>query len=368
MPDTYPKFKAAAVQVAPVWLDREATTEKACRLIREAASQGARLIAFPEVFIPAYPYWIWIDHPFAGAEYFKRLYKESVRVPGPETESLSAAARETGANVVIGINEIDPVRFGTIYNTNIFIDSRGRLLGKHRKLVATFAEKLVWGRGDGSTLRVYETEVGRLGCLNCGENTNTLARFALLAQGEQVHIANYPAFPFTGSFDVEGVRTSLARAHAIEGKVFVLLCSGCLTGEVIDELADTEEKRRLLSSPRNAITTIIGPTGQHLSEPLVDEEGIVYADIDLEEAIPLKLMHDITGHYNRFDVLSLSLNRSENLPLRETGAAESGPHREELPALARELLDKLKPQVSASISSILWGILSKGEGREKGGA
>lgn len=366
MPETYPKFKAAAIQAAPVWLDREATTEKACTLIREAASQGARLIAFPEVFIPAYPYWVWIDNPLAGSEYFKRLYKESVKVPGPETERLCEVARETGANVVMGINEVDPVRFGTIYNTNLFIDSRGRLLGKHRKLVATFAEKLIWGRGDGSTLRVYETEVGRLGCLNCAENTNTLARFALLAQGEQVHIANYPAFPFTRGYDVEGIRTSLARAHAIEGKVFVLLCSSCLTGEVIDELADSEEKRRLLSNPHNAITTIFGPMGRPLSEPLVDEEGIVYAEIDLEEAIPLKLMHDITGHYNRFDVLSLSLNRSENLPLREGGAAEGGPLREELQALGRELLGRFKPQVAASLSSILQGILPGGEGREKG--
>lgn len=312
----FQKFRAAAVQAAPAWLDLERTVERTCELIREAAANGAQLVAFPEVFIPGYPYWLWLDSPLKGYDYFVRLYKNSVRVPSEATERLCAAARESNIYAVVGINEIDHVRLGTIYNTNLFIDRRGQILGKHRKLVPTFAEKMIWGSGDGSTLRVYETDVGRLGGLNCGENTNTLARFALLAQGEQVHVANYPAFPFKRRWDMKSAIMIRAGAHAFEGKIYVVVSTSTISDEMKQELGDTEEKREWLNAPDAAVSGTFGPDGLPVGDLLVDKEGIVCADIDLEMGLVPKLFHDITGHYNRFDVLSLMINRAPISPLK----------------------------------------------------
>lgn len=317
MGDTYPKFKAAAVQAAPVYLDREATVAKTCELIREAGSHGAKLIVFPEVYIPGYPYWVWLASPLDGFAFFRRLFKNAVEVPSADTERLCQAAKAADAYVVVGINEKTRLSMGAIYNTNLIIDRHGRLLAKHRKIVPTFAEKLVWACGDGSTLRVYDTDVGRLGTLACGENTNTLARFALLAQGEQVHTSNYPAFPIKRKYDIKRAIEIRAGAHAFEGKVFNVVACGAMSKEIIDEVAATEESRRLLRAPGSAFSAIYGPDGEYLSEPLIDAEGIVYADIDVEDSIDVKLFQDIVGNYNRFDIMSLNLNREPNLPLRE---------------------------------------------------
>lgn len=314
-----PRFKAAAVQAAPVWMDAAATVEKACDLIHEAADNGARLVAFPEVFVPAYPYWNWIMTPFEGSRHFRELYKASVSVPSEHTDRLCDAARATGTYVVIGINERSPISMGTIFNTNLVLGPSGRILGLHRKLVPTWAEKLSWGYGDGSTIRVYDTDVGRLGTLACGENGNTLARFALLAQGEQVHIANYPAFPFTSNYDIIEANKIRGAAHAFEGKVYVLVSTSVLTEEIIEALCTTEEQRRMMSGKPNAISVIYGPGGQVVGGPLIDEEGIVYADIDLEREIEPKQFHDIIGHYNRFDVFTLRLNARANRPLETRG-------------------------------------------------
>ncbi len=216
----------AAVQAAPVFLDTSATTEKACRLIAAAAAQGARVIALPEVFIPGYPYWNWMMTPLEGSKWFRALYKQSILVPGPETGLLSGAAREANAFVVVGVNERSPVSLGTIFNTNLVFGPDGALLGRHRKLVPTWAEKLTWASGDGSTLCTYETPYGPLGTLACGENTNTLARFALLSQGELIHVANYIAFPFTANYDMPEAIRIRAGAHSFEGKVFTIVaCS-----------------------------------------------------------------------------------------------------------------------------------------------
>lgn len=319
MGDSYARFRAAAVQAAPIFLDREKTIEKTVSLMKEAARNGASLVAFPEAYIPGYPYWVWIEIPLKGSDWFLRLHKNSIKVPGPHTEKLCSGAKEAGVYCVVGINEIDQVRFGTVYNTNLIIGPDGALLGKHRKIVATFAEKIVWGRGDGSSLRVYETELGRLGVLNCGENTNPLARFALLAQGEQVHVANYPALAFKTGYDMEHAVKLRSGAHAFEGKVFVITSSSTISPEMVEELCDTDEKRELMTGSGNAVSGIYNPLGECIGGPLIDEEGIVYADIDLEQTIPPKLMHDITGWYNRFDILSLNLYRQPQTPIIETG-------------------------------------------------
>lgn len=309
------QFRAAAVQAAPVWMDTDATIDKACSLIKEAARNGARLIVFPEVYVPAYPYWNWVMNPFEGSRFFRELYKASVLVPSVHTDRLCLAARETNTYVVIGINERSPVSMGTIYNTNLIIGPDGTVLGRHRKLVPTWAEKLTWGYGDGSSIKVYDTDIGRLGTLACGENTNTLARFALLAQGEQVHAANYPAFPFTQHYDMIEAIKIRSGAHAFEGKLFNVVSSSVITDDIIAAVAVDNKQRELLQGKPNAISAIFGPDGQPISDVLIDEEGIVYGDIDLEKSIEPKQFHDIIGHYNRFDVFRLSLNQQDIEPV-----------------------------------------------------
>ncbi len=325
MGDTFPKFKAAAVQVAPVFLDREATLEKSCRLIEEAAANGAKLIAFPEVFIPAYPWWNRLDNPYRGKKYFPELVKNSVEIPSPTTERLCQCARKARAYVVMGINERVPETLGTLYNTNVLIDPQGRILGAHRKLVPTFAEKLVWGGGDGSTLKVYPTEVGKLGMLNCGENTNILARFALIGQGEQVHVANYPGQPAgdESKYDLAHAIEIRSAAHAFEGKLFNVVSSSVFSKEIAEILGDTEEKRKMVSKGSIGLTAIYGPNGKRLAGPLdPNEEGMVFAEIDIEKIIEEKLQHDIVGHYNRFDVVSLNLNRRHLRPIWDVESSE----------------------------------------------
>ncbi len=323
MGDQYPKFKAAAVQTSPVFLNREATVDKACVLIQEASKNGANLVAFPEAFVAGYPYWIWLDSPRKHDEYFVRLFKEAVEIPSPATDALCQAAKAADVYVVIGVNEKIPLNMGTMWNTNVVISREGTILGKHRKLVPTFAEKMIWSRGDGSGMRVWNTDIGRLGTLACGENSNTLARYALLAQGEQVHVANYPAIGGIGQNTWIHLR---AGAHSCEGKVFTVVSTSTVGQDIVEMLGNTEEKREYLVSA-SAYSAIFGPNGELLTS-IEGEEGIIYADIDIEQEIVLKQFHDIIGHYNRFDVLSLNLNMAEDQSMKlvnsQPGSANSG--------------------------------------------
>jgi aliphatic nitrilase len=306
-----PKSKVAAVQAAPVFLDTEATVDKACALIAEAAANGAKLVAFPEVFVAGYPYWNWLMTPIKGSVWFERLCRASITVPGPEVDQLRAAAREHDCVVVIGINERDLRSVGTIYNTNLIIDADGTLLGRHRKLVPTWAEKLTWTGGDGSSLRVYHTPVGPLGTLACGENTNTLARFALLSEGELVHVANYIALPVApASYDMAAAILIRAAAQSFEGNVFTIVSCSTVSEEIIAAMsADRPANRELLSRKNSAFSGIIDPSGNTVGEPLIDDEGIVYGEIDLGACIQPKQMHDIVGAYNRFDIFDLRVDR-----------------------------------------------------------
>jgi predicted amidohydrolase len=313
--------KVAAIQAAPVFLDSTATTEKACRLIASAAAQGARVIALPEVFIPGYPYWSWMMNPLEGSKWFRALYKASILVPGPETNLLARAARDAGAYVVVGVNERSPNSIGTIYNTNLVFGPDGSLLGRHRKLVPTFAEKLTWASGDGSSLRTYETPYGAIGTLACGENTNTLARFTLLSQDERIHIANYIAFPFTENYDMPEAIRIRAGAHAFEGKLYTLVSCSAMSDQIADMLCTTDEQRRMMSGRPNAFSGIFGPDGRLVTDPLIDEEGIVVAEIDPERCIEPKQFQDITGAYNRFDIFDLRVNRRALAPAQFADAA-----------------------------------------------
>lgn len=327
----WPRFIAAAAQAAPVYLDRDATVDKACALILEAGGRGARLIAFPEAFVPGFPHWIYLDRPQANERYFLDLVREAVDVPGPVTEAIGRAAREASAYVVIGVSERSPRSTGELFNTNLIFAPDGSLLGRHRKLMPTYAEKLIWSFGDGSTLTVYDTPVGRLGTLCCGENTNPLARFALIVQGEQVHVANYPARPAGDAFDLRRAIEIRAAAHAFEGACFVVVAGSLISDEMRRILGDTPDKRRLLGERSATLTGIFGPDSVMVAGPAPDDaETIVYGEIDLERGVRAKIHHDIAGNYNRFDVLSLTVNRSPLAALHEgTGHREECHAREE---------------------------------------
>jgi nitrilase len=318
--DEFPRFTAAAVQAAPVYLDAAATVDKAVSLIHEAAGNGASLVAFPEVFVPGYPYWNWTMNPVDGSPWYERLYRSAIDVPGPHVETLCSAAAATGCTVVIGVNERGPHSLGVLYNSILIIGPDGTLLGVHRKLVPTWAEKLTWTNGDGSSLRVHQTPIGPLGALACGENTNTLARFTLLAQGELVHVASYISLPVApADYDMSEAIAIRTAAHCFEGKLFSLVSCSTITDEMIEIAAgDSPVIAERMRRKRSALSGVFGPDGRPLVDPLVDEEGIVYAEIDLARCIQPKQMHDIIGHYNRFDVFNLTVNTTPQAPITFT--------------------------------------------------
>jgi predicted amidohydrolase len=314
MAETYPKFKAASVQTSPAFLDRKATIEKTCSLMMDASRNGAKLVAYPEAFIPGYPYWIWLDVPSENYCFFEKLFEEAVVIPSPATEELCRGAREAGVYALIGVNEKLPRQMGTMWNTNLLIDNKGNILGKHRKLVPTFAEKMVWSRGDGSGLSVWETELGIIGTLACGNNTHCLYKYALIAQGEQIHIANYPAFNVPGEGDITRWNLIRTGAHSMEGKLFNICSSSTVSNEMIEMLCGDDPKKRKWMEACRAYSSVTNPIGNTTAE-LIDEEGIIYADIDVSEMITAKQFHDIIGHYTRMDVVSMNLSRAEDRPL-----------------------------------------------------
>lgn len=318
--DTYPKFRAAAVQAAPVFLDRDATIDKLEMLVQKAVDAGADLIVFGESFIPAFPVWNLIYAPIDQHGFFRRLFDNAVQVPGPHTRKLSEIARRHHVLLSVGITEKDSVSMGTLFNTNLLFDRDGTLLNRHRKLVPTWAEKLTWANGDAAYLRPEETDIGRVGTLICGENTNTLARYALLAQGEQVHVATYPpAWPFRRSAgDVrdynlgEAIRVRSA-AHAFEGKVFNVVSSCALDADAIAQLSQADCKmKELLQAAPAPVSIIVGPDGELLAGPVTAGEGMVVAEIDIARSIEHKMLHDIVGHYNRFDIFHLEVDPTPN--------------------------------------------------------
>lgn len=329
-----PPYIAAAVQCSPCFLDTPATIAKVGRLAAEAAANGARLVAFPEVIVPGYPYWNWTMPPPKGGPWFERLALSSIEVPGPECEQLADIARANRIHLVIGVNERAAYSPATIFNTVLAFGPDGSLIARHRKLVPTWAEKLTWAHGDGSSLRVHDTAIGPLGMLACGENTNTLARFTLLAQGELVHVANYIALPVAPpDYDmVEAIKVRAA-AHSFEGKVFTVVACSTISDEIVDLIAgDDAEARQMLGRQHCAYSGIFGPDGRPLGDGLVDTEGIVYGEIDLRRCIQPRQMHDIVGHYNRFDVFDLRVNTTAQRPVTiaaptdipSTGIARAG--------------------------------------------
>jgi aliphatic nitrilase len=314
-------YTVAAAHVAPVFLDLDKTVDKTCRVIEEAARHGAQLVAFPETFVPAFPVWSALQAPIHNHQWFRRLAASAMRCPGPELERIARVARQHRIFVSLGFNEGTADSVGCLWNANVLIGDDGALLNHHRKLVPTFFEKLTWASGDGAGLRVSDTRLGRIGMLICGENTNPLARYALMAQGEQVHVASYPPVWPTrdpregGNYDLAAAIRIRAGAHSFEAKAFTIVVSAFMDAAMRDELATAgPDAGRILDATPRGVSMVIGPTGEPVSEVRQDEEGLLYATIDPTACVEPKQFHDVVGSYNRFDVFHLTVDRSRRRP------------------------------------------------------
>jgi nitrilase len=313
MGDVYDNVRVAAVQAASVFLDREGSTEKACRLIREAGANGARVIGFPEGFIPAHP--VWYHHHAATGTLANKLsvelFKNSVEIPGPETDALCAAARDANAYVVIGVCEKVPNTLGTMFNTQLYIGPDGRLIRKHQKIMPTVGERLVHTGGHGDTFGAFVTEFGPVSGLICGENSNPLAIFALIAEGTRIHVMSWPNhFPTSG----DPLRNRVAidsQAFSQMSKAFVISACGTVDDRMIEMLEPSPEGEKFLRSPDCCGgSVIVNPMSRIIAGPMGPEEGILYADCNMDLAIQMKLRHDFAGHYNRPDIFQLHVNRA----------------------------------------------------------
>jgi nitrilase/aliphatic nitrilase len=320
--DVYRRFRAAAVQAAPVFLERDATIARLEQWVAKAKGAGADLVVFGESFIPAFPLWNMLYAPIDQHAFYRRLFDNAIVVPGAHVEQLGEIARRHRVVLSVGVTEKGSISMGAMWNTNLLFGADGKLLNRHRKLVPTWAEKLTWANGDASNLRVEPTELARLGMLICGENTNTLARFALLAQGEQVHIASYPpAWPVRRpgadqNYNLTEAIRIRAAAHAFEGKVFNVVASCALDEQAIAEVSQGDgEVRRILMSAPPATSMVLGPQGEMLTAPHVGGEGMVVAEIDVSLSIEQKQLHDIVGYYNRFDIFRLTVDQRPNRPI-----------------------------------------------------
>ena len=302
--------KVACVQVEPAILDRSATIDRVAERTAEAAGQGAGLVVFPETFVPAYPSSAWAK-AFAGwadpraKAAFALLHRESLAVPSADADRLGAIAREHGVMLVIGVNELDPERPGTLYNSLLYYSPGGELILHHRKLVPTNHERLVWGQGDGRGLRAIDSPVGRIGGLICWENYMPLARFALYDSGVEIYVAST-------ADDGDAWQATLVHL-ARESRAFVVApCHFQRAGSYPDDfpLREEIEGRDILGRGGSAI---LGPDGAYLAGPLYDEEGILYAELDPARLAEERQRFDPAGHYHRPDIFSLSVSPSSRV-------------------------------------------------------
>lgn len=322
--------RIAAAHLASTFFNLEAGIQKTIHFIRNAAKEGVDLVVFPESFLPGFPVWHAFLRPIDAHAKFARFAEHSLLINGPEMARIRDAARESRICVWLGFSERANYSEGCLWNSAVLICDRGEVLIHHRKLVPTFYEKLVWNRGDGNGLKVETMPFGRVGGLICGENGNPLARYALMAQGEQIHCASYPSvWPFRdpgvgAPYDLSEAIRIRAAAHSFEAKTYTAVSSAVLDDMSISAICDGDaEAEALLRACSRAASMIVTPDGSVPGGTLCEEEGMVIADVDIAALTVLKQHHDMAGYYNRHDVFRLEINRERQAPLHLGGRPET---------------------------------------------
>lgn len=356
--DRLPVVRVAAVQAAPVFLDREGTLNKLESLVADAAAQGAQLVVFGEAFVSGFPMWGSVLPPVDQHELHQRLFESSITVPGPHARRLGDIAAKHGVVLSVGVNERASHSLGQVFNTNLIFDRTGTLVNHRRKLVGTWHERLTWSHGDAHDLEPVDLDGWFLGALICGENTNTLAKYTLLAQGERLHIATYPpAWPFDQRTDApeydlaESIRLRSA-AHSFEGKVFTVVAATVLDQQAIDEVAQGNERIAAQLRATPTVSMVVGPRGDIVAAPPAEQEGIVMATVDLNEEIVLKRAHDIVGTYNRFDIFDLRVDKRRHpaiTTIEQDDASSTDRAREESARDASPLFDLTTTEVTRDV-------------------
>lgn len=297
--------RAAAAQISPDLDSADGTLARVLETVHEASRKGVELIVFPETLVPYYPYFSFVQPPVQQGPAHLLLMERAPTVPGPVTDAVSAAAREAGMVIVLGVNERD---HGSLYNTQLVFDADGRLLLKRRKITPTYHERMVWGQGDGAGLTTVATRVGRVGALACWEHYNPLARYALMAQHEEIHCAQFPG-SLVGQIFADQMGVTI-RHHALESGCFVVNATGWLHDAQVRAITADEKLQGALRG--GCHTAIVSPEGKYLAEPLTEGEGLVIADLDMALIAKRKRMMDSVGHYARPELLSLLIRRDAN--------------------------------------------------------
>ncbi|KAL1634041.1 hypothetical protein SLS56_002633 [Neofusicoccum ribis] len=337
-----PAIRVAACHASPVVLSAAETTKKCIALIHEAADNSADLVVFPETYIPAFPLWSSMLPPTDNHDFFARMAAESIYADGDEIQAIRNAAKEKSICVSVGVSEKVRYSTATLFNANFIIGASGEILVHHRKLVPTFFEKLTWSPGDGHGLRVVDIASScKVGALICGENTNPLARYSLMAQGEQLHISTWPPIWPTrdptasggvgANYDNVTANRTRAAAHCFEAKCFGVLCAGHLdkaaVEAVVSSCSNPELVQKVIDSSSRGASMFLDPTGAPIAgftmaaggkqeaDYLQAEEGILYADLDLHKCVEEKQFHDVVGGYQRLDIFDLTVDRTRREPV-----------------------------------------------------
>jgi nitrilase len=308
-------FKVAVVQAAPEFMNLDAGVDKAIDLIRTAADNGARFVAFPECWLPGYPWWAWLSPTAMNVRYFQTYHENCLVVDSPQFQRLAAAASEHGIYLSMGASERD---YGSLYISQFLFDDQGELVKARRKLKPTHMERTIFGEGDGSDLDVSDTALGRIGQLACWEHLQPLSKYAMYSMHEQLHVAAWPSFSLYPQAYTLGstLCNALSQVYAAEGQCFVLAPCGTVSDAMIKQMVETPEQAELLL-PGGGFAQIYGPDGAPLCEPLPEhEEGLLYADIDFGAISIAKSFADPVGHYSRPDVTRLLLNREARDPVQ----------------------------------------------------